>query len=129
MGKITVRHATAILLVVLAAVVLARAESQTLRPQYGIELEVTPAEGQERAYDSVVIVRNTKTRLVVAQPKVHSIEGKPTSSESSVGEPAMVLKVTVEIGEAGKLASYVVELRDHDGAATSYKAQVHLEKP
>jgi hypothetical protein len=128
MKKLAIRYGTLALLIIIGVVASTHAGPGALRPKYTIELEVTPAEGQEHTYDSVVTVRDARTRAVVAQPKVHALEGKAASTSAAVPEPAMDISVTVEIGVGGKQASYTVELRDHNGVGASFKALVPLEK-
>ncbi len=127
MSKMTVRCAVATLVILGAAVAFTHAGSHPMRPQYAVELQVTPSEGQERAYESVVIVRDITTRAIVAQTKLRSDEGKLASIESSDAEGGMDLKVNIEIGAAGKTTSYTVELRDRAGVLARFEAQVRLE--
>jgi hypothetical protein len=129
MTMTTLKKVAGIVAVLVLFVAPSRARSGAMRPKYVVELTVTATEGRAHEYDSVVTVRDSTTRAIVAQPKLHSLEGQTAKTSSALRDPATKLNVTVEIGASGTKASYVVELLEHDAVATSYKAQVTLVNP
>jgi len=117
---------TGILLVAVAALGFACANTKGTQPRYGFELAVAPSEDETATYKTVVTVRDLDSGKVVVQPKLFSSEGQPATIEASDRAAGIDFTITVEIGTAGRIATYRAELRDADGVVTTQDATVEL---